>query len=62
MEYKKKLKQRLYIAIIYIALGVMMITGIFVIKTDNDFISSFGFAMIIMGIVRIRNYFLITKN
>ena len=39
-----------------------MITGIFAIKTDNDFISSFGFAMIIMGIVRIRNYFLITKN
>ena len=62
MEYKKKLKQRLYIAIIYIALGVMMITGTFVIKTDNDFISSFGFAMIIMGIVRVRNYFLITKN
>jgi len=62
MDYKKKLKQRLYIAIIYIALGVMMITGIFAIKTDNDFISSFGFAMIIMGIVRVRNYFLITKN
>ena len=62
MDYKEKLKQRLYIAIIYIALGVMMITGIFAIKTDNDFISSFGFAMIIMGIVRVRNYFLITKN
>ena len=62
MDYKKKLKQRLYIAVIYIALGVMMIAGTFMVKTDNDFISSFGFAIIVMGIVRIRNYFMITKN
>ena len=38
MEFKKKLKTRLYIAIIYISLGIMMITGTFAIKTDNDFI------------------------
>ena len=62
MDYKKKLKSRLYIAVIYIALGVMMIAGTFAIKTDNDFISSFGFAIIVMGIVRVRNYFMITKN
>ena len=62
MDYKKKLKQRLYIAVIYIALGVMMIAGTAVIKTDNDFMSSFGFAIIVMGLVRIRNYFMITKN
>lgn len=62
MDYKEKLKQRLYIAIIYIALGVMMIAGTFAIKTDNDFISAFGFAIIIMGIVRIRNYRMIIKN
>ena len=62
MDYKKKLKQRLYIAVIYIALGVMIIAGTFMVKTDNDFISSFSFAIIVMGIVRIRNYFMITKN
>lgn len=62
MDYKKRLKQRLYIAIIYIALGVMMIAGTFATKPNNDFISSFGFAMIVMGIVRIRNYCMITKN
>lgn len=62
MDYKKKLKSRLYIAITYIALGIMMIAGTFVTKTDNDFISAFGFAMVVMGIVRIRNYFIITKN
>ena len=62
MDYKKKLKQRLYIAIIYISLGVMMIAGTCVVKTDNDFISAFGLAIIIMGLVRIRNYRMITKN
>ncbi len=62
MGYKKKLKSRLYIAIAYIALGIMMIAGTFVTKTDNDFISAFGFAMAIMGIARIRNYFIITKS
>ena len=62
MDYKNKLKQRLYIAVIYIALGVMMIAGTFATKPDNDFISSFGFVIIVMGIVRVRNYFMITKN
>ena len=55
MDYKKKLKSRLNIAIIYIALGIIMIVGVFPTKTDNDFISPFGFALIIMGIVRIGN-------
>lgn len=62
MNYKKKLKSRLNTAIIYIALGIMMIVGSFATKTDNDFISSFGFAIIIMGLVRIRNYRMITKD
>lgn len=62
MEFKKKLKSRLYIAIIYELLGLIMIIGTFITKIDNDFISSFGFALVIMGIVRIRNYFIITKN
>ena len=62
MDYKNKLKSRLTIAIIYLVLGVIMIAGTFITKTDNDFISAFGFAMAIMGIVRIRHYRMITKN
>ncbi len=62
MNFKKKLKTRLYISIIYIALGIMMIAGTFIIETDNSFISSFGFALTVMGIARIRNYFIITRN
>lgn len=62
MDYKKKLKSRLNIAITYIVLGVMFIVGTFITKTENDFISTFGFMMIIMGLVRIRNYHMITKD
>ncbi len=62
MDYKQKLKSRLYVAIIYIALGIMMIVGTFATTPDNDFISSFGFALVAMGIVRVRNYYMITRN
>ena len=44
------------------ALGVMMLVGALATKTDNYFISSFGLAMVVMGMVRIRNYRMITKN
>jgi len=62
MDYKKKLKSRLNIAIIYVVFGVVMIASTFITKTDNSFISSFGFAMVIMGMIRIRNYHIITKD
>ena len=62
MDYKKKLRSRLNIAITYIVLGVMFIVGTFITKTENDFISTFGFMMILMGLVRIRNYRIITKD
>ena len=39
-----------------------MIIGTFVIKSTNDFISTFGLSLILMGMVRIRNYYIITKN
>ena len=62
MDYKKKLRSRLNIAITYIVLGVLFIATTFITKTENDFISSFGLAMIIVGFVRIRNYRIITKD
>ena len=62
MDYKKKLKSRLNLAITYIVLGVIFIAVTFISENENDFISAFGFAMIIMGIVRIRNYRMITKD
>lgn len=62
MDFRKKLKTRLYTAIIMIATGITFIVISAFVSTENEFLSSFGFAWIVIGIVRIRNYFLITKN
>lgn len=62
MDFRKKLKIRLFIAIGYVVLGLAMIVVFNIIKTENEFLSSFGFALAVIGIVRIRNYMMITKN
>ena len=62
MDYKNKLKQRLYIGVICIALGIMMIVGVSASESDNDFISAFGFATAMVGVARIIQYLKITKN
>ncbi|MEE1245368.1 MAG: hypothetical protein UHM16_06865 [Acutalibacteraceae bacterium] len=62
MDFKKKLKIRLLVAISYVILGIAMVVVFNIIKTENNFLSSFGFALTVIGIARIRNYFLITKN
>ena len=62
MNFKKKLKIRLYVAIAYIVLGLALMVGFNLLAPQNEFFSYFGFALVIMGIARIRNYFLITKN
>lgn len=62
MDFKKKLKIRLFVAISYVILGIAMIVIFNIIKTENNFLSSFGFALTVIGIARIRNYFLITKD
>ena len=62
MDFEKKLKTRLYIAVIYAALGVIMIVGSGISGTDNEFISPFGLGLLVCAIVRVRNYFMITRN
>ncbi len=62
MDYKKKLKMRLFFGIGYIVLGLALILTFCLIATESDYLSSFGFALIVVGAVRVRNYFLINKN
>ena len=62
MDFRKKLKIRLFLAIGYIVIGLAMLVVFNIIKAENEFLSSFGFALIVIGIVRIRNYIRITKN
>ena len=62
MEFKKKLKTRLYIAISYIVLGLVLITADVLNHFENTFIFSFGVAMLVMGIIRILRHWKITKD
>lgn len=62
MDFRKKLKTRLCVGITYIILGIAMIAVSILSKTENQFISSLGLAFVVLGIVRIRNYFIITKS
>ena len=62
MDFKKKLKIRMYTAIGFIIVGIAMIASTFVVGGQNDFVSCFGFAFSVMGIARLRNYFIITKS
>ena len=62
MEFKKKLKQRLAIALSYILMGLALVIADILKGFDNYFFFSFGFALVIMGILRLFRYRRITKN
>lgn len=62
MKFENKLKLRLYLAIGYIVLGVIMIILFNLRGAENSYLSSMGLALIVVGIVRIRNYIIITKD
>lgn len=62
MKFENKLKLRLYLAIGYIVLGVILIILFNLKGAENSYLSSMGLALIVVGIVRIRNHIIITKN
>lgn len=54
MDFKKKMKIRLWSNIIYILLGIAMIVVGFITRTENEFVSSFGLTLTVVGLVLIR--------
>ncbi len=62
MNFKNKLKTRLYYGIICIVLGAIMIIGVTVTKAENEYIAALGFALALVGVARIIQYLIITKN
>lgn len=62
MDFKKKLKRRLYLGILYVMIGVAMIIVALAVNGTSDYLSPFGTAFLVIGIARIRNYFIITKS
>lgn len=62
MEFKKKMKQRLYIAVSYIALGLVLLAVGFTGKSDNYFFTGFGAALMAMGFLRLLRYRKVTRD
>lgn len=62
MDFKKKLKTRLYTAISYIVIGIVMIIVSNILKTDNDFLNSFGLAVAACGVARVLRYLSIMES
>ena len=61
MDFHKRMKQRLYIGIAYIVIGILL-TLLALFRPENYFYSSFGLALAIMGVIRIIRYRKITAN
>lgn len=62
MNFRTKLKIRFLLASLWIVLGVGMIVTAFVVKVENEYLSTLGFSLALVGVVRLRQYFLISKN
>ncbi len=62
MDFKKKLKIRVCFAISYCVLGFIMIVIAMSNKLKNDIWGSMGMGLFAIGLVKIRNYFIITRS
>ena len=62
MDFKKRMRQRWYLAVSYCVIGLALIVVFFLGETENYFINSFGFALLFIGITRIIQYRKITKS
>lgn len=62
MDYKKKLTIRLTVAIVYAVAGLAMMVVFNLIGTPNEYLSTLGFALLLIGVAKIRRHVLITKN
>ena len=65
MDFRKKLKERLYAANAFVIIGVLMVFVSNYKGTASEAslsLSSFGAALVAIGIVKIRNHFIITRS
>ena len=62
MDFRKKLKTRLYISIILTILGTVLVATAVFSKLENNALSPFGVGMMAFGIANIKKYFYITSS
>ena len=53
MDFQKRIKMRRNVAVCYLILGPALILLAHLTKSSNTFLYAFGFAMLLMGIVRV---------
>lgn len=56
MEFEKKMKKRVYTAYLFIAFGVVLAAVAVWKQLDNEFFFAYGAALLIIGLVRMRQY------
>lgn len=61
MKFEQRLKIRFWVAVSYIVLGMVMIP-LFWWVFPHEMLSTMGFAIMVVGVARLRNHFRITKN
>lgn len=62
MEFNKKMKQRKFIALSYMTIGLAFVIFDLISRSENYYYASFGIALALMGILRIFQYRKITRN
>ena len=62
MDYKKKLRIRLFTAIGYCVTGVLLVGTNLFLQEKSDYFSAFGVALLCVGVLQIIKYCRITKN
>lgn len=62
MDFEKKLKSRLEIAVGYILIGVILVVLNLAKIIENEYLETLGIAFALMGALRIIQYKRITKN
>lgn len=62
MEFRKKLKTRLYVAIAYIIIGISTTAAAEIMNLENEFFFAYGIALIVCGAVRLRQYIKLTSS
>ena len=62
MDFKNKLKTRLYLAICYILSGITLTIVFNVMDNPNEYLSTYGLVLTVLGIARLVRYLRITKT
>ena len=61
MDIEKKIKTRIYTGVLYLIVGAAM-TVTYAVKNGNEFLCSFGGALVLIGILKILKHKRLLKN